>query len=264
MINNKKFYKDYPIVLGLCGKAATGKTSVAEKIVPKAQLNSVITDNIVWDHIFFALPLYELASVRRSILGWREKDRQLFSIHEIIYDIFGSNALGTIPSYEDFTRLVNDVYNLPIEPEGYKPRSFLQKAGDLCRFYDEDCFAKWGTIKANKIFKNYAKTPDYLDNENPMCVIISDVRFENEAKAILNQPNGIIVCYEASDGVRNDRMINRDGHMMTAEQMNHKSEQQIDLIKEHAYAIINTDNFSVEDQTRETMKLVQSFTDVYA
>ena len=57
---DKKYHKDYPIVIGLAGKAATGKTSVAEKIVPKAQINSV-SNHIVWDHIFFALPLYELA-----------------------------------------------------------------------------------------------------------------------------------------------------------------------------------------------------------
>ena len=111
---DKKYHKDYPIVIGLAGKAATGKTSVAEKIVPKAQINSV-SNHIVWDHIFFALPLYELASVKKNTLGVRQKDRQLFSIHEIVYDIFGSNAIGSIPSYEAFTKLVNDIYELPIE-----------------------------------------------------------------------------------------------------------------------------------------------------
>ena len=53
MIKDKKFYKDYPIVIGLAGKAATGKTSVAEKIVPKAEV-SPVSNHVKWDHLFFA------------------------------------------------------------------------------------------------------------------------------------------------------------------------------------------------------------------
>lgn len=264
MITDKKFYQDYPIILGLAGKAATGKTSVAEHIVPKAQINKPIIENILWDHIFFALPLYELASAKKNTLGQRQKDRQLFAIHEVVYDIFGKSALGSVPSYEQFCELVKDIYNLPIEPEGIKPRSFLQKAGDLCRAYDEQCFAKWGIIKASKIFRDHMYTEEYLDNSTPMCVIISDVRFENEAAMIAKQPNGIVICYEASDDIRSQRMMKRDGQLMTGEQMNHKSELQIELVKQYSSAIINTDNMSIEEQTKQTLKLVQSFTDVYA
>ena len=260
---DKKYHKDYPIVIGLACKAATGKTSVAEKIVPKAQINSV-SNHIVWDHIFFALPLYELSSVKKNTLGVRQKDRQLFSIHEIVYDIFGSNAIGSIPSYEAFTKLVNDIYELPIEEEVIKPRTFLQKAGDLCRQHDEQCFANWGVLKSNKIYREYMKSPEYVDNDNPLCVIISDVRFENEAKSILKQPNGMIICYEASEDIRGERMIKRDGYKMTSAQMNHKSEQEIDIVKDMASAIINTDNLTIEEQTAETIKIVQSLTDVYA
>jgi dephospho-CoA kinase len=98
----------------------------------------------------------------------------------------------------------------------------------------------------------------------PMAIIISDVRFENEAKKILDQPNGLIICYEASDEIRNERMMRRDGHAMTPEQMNHRSEQEIDLIKEKASAIINTDNLNIAEQALATTNLVQTFTDVYA
>lgn len=264
MLTDKKFYREHPIILGLAGKAATGKTSVAENIVPKAQINSIFKDNIAWDHIFFALPLYELASIKKNILGLRQKDRQLYAIHEIVYDIFGGNALGTIPDYDNFTRLVKDIYSMNIEPEGVKPRSFLQKAGDICREYDENVFANWGIIKALKIFRNHTKTSEYLDSDTPMCIIISDVRFENEALAIAKQPNGIVICYEASDDIRNERLIKRDGQPMSDKQMMHRSEQEIDLIKQYSSGIINTDNLSIEEQTIETMKFIQSFTDVYA
>ena len=145
-----------------------------------------------------------------------------------------------------------------------KPRSFLQKAGDLCRAYDEDCFAKWGVLKANKLFRSHMKTPEYEDQDMPMAIIISDVRFVNEAKKILSQPNGLVICYEASDEVRNQRMMKRDGYIMTPEQMNHRSEQEIDLIKENASAIINTDNLNIAEQALATTNLIQTFTDVYA
>ena len=264
MIEKKKFYPDYPIVLGLAGKAATGKTSVAESIVPKAQINKPVYNNISWDHIFFALPLYELASIKKNTLGQRQKDRQLFSIHEVVYDIFGASALGSIPTYDDFYQLVKDIHNLPIEPEGIKPRSFLQKAGDLCRAHDSECFAKWGIIKTSKMFREYMSTQEYIEQETPLCVIVSDVRFENEAAMIAKQPNGIIVCYEASDEVRSQRMMKRDGQVMTVEQTMHKSELEMHLVKEYASAIIDTDGLSIEQQSQETIKLVQSFTDVYA
>jgi hypothetical protein len=51
---------------------------------------------------------------------------------------------------------------------------------------------------------------------------------------------------------------------MTSAQMNHKSEQEIDLVKDMASAIINTDNLTIEEQTAETIKIVQALTDVYA
>lgn len=260
---NKKFYPDHPIILGLAGNAGTGKTSVAEKIVPKAQVNP-LNNHIVWDHIFFTLPLYEIASIKKNSLGIRQKDRQLFGIHEALYDLFGGNALGNIPSYDDFTKLVKDMHNLPIEPEGIKPRSFLQKAGDLCRSYDPDCFAKWLIFKSLKSFRTYTSTDEYQDNMTPMCIIVSDVRFKNEADRILVQPNGFVVCYEASDETRNQRILKRDGVLMTEDQKNHISENEIDLVKSVASAIINTDDLSIEDQVKQTIKLVESFTDVYA
>jgi len=260
---NIKYNHNDPIVLGLAGKAATGKTSVAEHIVPKAQIN-VNNSDIVWDHIFFALPLYELASAKKDIVGLRQKERQLYSIHNIIYDIYGASALGNIPDYEDFISLVNDVYNLPISAEGIKPRSFLQKVGDMCRAYDADCFAKWAERKTKNLYKNYIKNSELEDNNNPFCVIISDVRFLNEAETIKSMPNGMIVCYDASDEIRNERIYNRDGLHMTEEQKNHRSEQEIDMIKDIADLVLDTDNLSIQQQTKETIEIVRSLVSINA
>jgi len=263
MIRSFSYNKEHPIIIGLAGKAATGKTSVAEKIVPKGSI-SVASDKMAWDHIFFALPLYELANIRKNIEGINKKNRQLFSIHQAIFDIYGGNATGSIPSYEEFVSLVSQIYSMPIEPEGIKPRTFLQTAGDLCRSYDEDCFSKWAIDKAKKLFRSYVNTDLYEETESPMCVIISDVRFLNEAETILKQPNGIVICYEASDQTRNERLLKRDGRLMTEEQSLHKSEKQIDLIKEIADVIIHTDTLSIEEQVNKTVEFINNTIGQYA
>lgn len=260
----KNYHKDHPIIVGLAGKAATGKTSVAEGIVPKGSINSPIRNGIFWDHIFFALPIYELASIRKNILGARQADRQLFAIHETVYDIFGKTALGSIPSYDDFTKLVKDIMDLPVDSANYKPRSFLQKAGDLCRQYDPECFAKWGILKATRLFFQYTRTELYEESEMPMAVIISDVRFKSEADSILKQPNGIIICYETSDEIRNERMMKRDGHLMTTDQKNHQSEQQMEYIKSVSSAIIDSSTLTVEEQTEKTLDIISQYTKAYA
>lgn len=249
-----------PIILGLAGKAATGKTSVAEAIVPKAQIN-VEHEDMIWDHIFFALPLYEMATIRHSIKGLRERDRQLYSLHSVVYDLFGGTPIGNVPPYEDLIALVSGIYSMKIEPEDTKPRSFLQKTGDICRALDEDCFAKWAIMKSKSLFNNYIRGNDDI---KPFCVIVSDVRFVNEAEHILAQPNGILVCYEASDEVRDARILGRDGRYMTDEQKNHKSEKQIDLVRDLASAIINTDNMSIQEQTKQTIEAVNAQFGVYA
>ncbi len=37
-----------------------------------------------------------------------------------------------------------------------------------------------------------------------MAIIISDVRYPNEAAAIQKQPNGIVICFDASDETLNN------------------------------------------------------------
>ena len=250
-----------PIIIGFAGKAGSGKTSVAENIIPKGSIET-FKYGIKWDHIFFALPLYELSAVRRNIMGDREQSRKLYAIHEVLYDIFGSSSIGKIPNYDDFIEMVYDLYSLPIEPEGVKPRTFLQNAGDICREFDTDCFTNWGIRKAKSIYRKHiidsrliAKDESYEEDQK-IAIIISDVRFENEAQAILDQPNGILVCFDASEETLNDRIIKRDGQSMNSEQISHKSEQYIDSIKKMATIVINTDNMNVEQQTSETLKLI--------
>jgi deoxyadenosine/deoxycytidine kinase len=254
-MENMSFKKEMPIIIGLAGKAGSGKTSVAEHLVPKGSVDT-FQYGYKWDHIFYALPLYELASIKRSIRGMNEKNRQLYAIHDVLFNIYGGSSIGIIPDYDSLVSRVHQIYDLEIEPEGVKPRTFLQKAGDICRQGFEDCFSMWGIFKSMNIYNSYYKSLEEDEEEAPFIVLISDVRFENEAKRILSQPNGIVVCFDASEDTLNERIFKRDGRMMSSDQQSHRSEQEIDMIKSIATCIINTDNMTIEEQAKATMAAV--------
>ena len=243
-----------PIIIGLAGKAGSGKTSVAEHIVPKGSIE-IIKDNTKWDHIFYALPLYEMASIKKNTKGLRENSRKLYALHEVLYDVYGSSSIGHVPDYPEFIKLVNDINNLPIEPEGIKPRKFLQNAGDLCREFYPDCFASWAINKAKKIYREAMRSLDEAEDRN-VVVLISDVRYLNEARTILEQPNGFVICFDATQDVLNQRLMKRDGKLMNEDEMAHSSEKQIDYIKNIASAIINTNDLDLDQQTAKTIEII--------
>lgn len=242
-----------PIILGISGLAGTGKTSVAEAIVPKGRVAT--ESDMVWDHIFFALPLYELASIKSNVRGLRQRDRMLYEIHSVLYELYGGSPIADVPDYDDLTKLVHDIYNLPIEYD-IKPRTFLQKAGDLCRELRADCFASWAVSKAKSLHREYLRETAEED-QLPFIVIISDVRFTNEAEAIVSQDNGILLNFSASDNVRFERLMSRDGYLMSQEQRNHKSENEMDAVKGLAHAIIDTDNLTISEQTEIAVNYIR-------
>lgn len=245
--------KNQPIIIGLAGKAGSGKTSVAESIVPKGSIET-IKYGIKWDHIFYALPLYEMASIKKNIQGLNQKRRRMYAIHEALYDLYGGTSLGDIPEYEELTSMVEEIYSMPIEPEGIKPREFLQKAGDVCRKNSPDCFARWAIIKSSRIYRSYVNQVPEDEQPYPMVVLISDVRYPNEAEHILKQPNGVVICFDASIETLNERIFKRDGKSMKPEHLSHPSENGIEEVKKMSTIVINTDCMSLEDQTEETLK----------
>lgn len=245
--NNKQ-----PIIIGLAGKAGSGKTSVAESIVPKGSLETT-KYGIKWDHIFYALPLYEMASIKKNIKGHNEKNRKLYAIHDVLFDLYGRSTLGDIPDYETMCSMVNEIYQMDIESEGTKPRSFLQKSGDICRQSAPDCFARWAIMKSSRAYRDYVRQIPEGQDYNPMAIIVSDVRCKNEAEHILKQPNGFIVCYEASKETLDGRLVKRDGVLMDETHSSHYTENGIEDIKSIASLTIDTNNMTLEEQTKETL-----------
>ena len=242
----KTFDPDYPIILGLCGKAGTGKTSVAEYIVPNYSVK--FTPQATWDHLFFAMPLYEMASIKRGTLGDLRADRVAYRIHDTLLDLFGASPMFGAPKYDELVTLVKDIATAPIPMDDeIKPRDFLQQTGIACRAIKETCFAEWAV---KKVYSRMNTLQDAQVEDLPFIGIISDVRFVNEAEAIAKQPNGLVIKFEASEKVREKRLFERDGHHMTEEQKNHISER-VELIDPaNIYSVIDTDNLTIQEQAK--------------
>lgn len=258
----KRLSDTSPIIVGLCGLAGTGKTSVARGFVPLANATEILFDEnlegrnnvrLVLDHLFFAMPLYEMASIKTKTSGEFEKDRVRYALHDVLSDLFGKSPLYGAPPYCELVELVEWVADLPIEPEEYKPRTFLQRAGMMCREYNKEAFVKWCD---RKIKLNAAP---YLEEEIPHLTFLSDMRMENEAEWVASQPNGVIVKYTASDDVRFDRLERRDGTLMTPEQRAHVSEREVESIVPHIE--IDTTHLDIEAQAKETTAAINDFFD---
>jgi hypothetical protein len=195
-----------------------------------------------------------MASIKKNIQGLNQKRRKMYAIHDVLYDLYGGSSLGNVPEYEKLNEMVQEIYSMPIEPEGIKPRDFLQKAGDICRSVEPDCFARWAIIKSSKIYRSYLKDLNEDEQPNPVAVLVSDVRYLNEAEHILKQPNGIVVCFEASTETLNERLFKRDGKLMDEKHSSHPSENGIEQVKNISTIVINTDGMSLEEQSEFTLK----------
>lgn len=257
-MDKKSFNPNYSAILGLCGKAGTGKTSVANMIVPKAQIALVQEDDeapiIELDHLFFAMPLYELASIKRHITGEKARDRMHFEVHNVLLDLFGGSPLYGVPPYKEFVNVVETIVDMPIERNlDKKPRTFLQNAGSLCREIDPDCFVNW----VKKTIKKRGAAA--IEKDRDYICIVSDIRMPNEAKMIAYQTNGIVIRFDASDSVRKDRLYNRDGFLMSAEQASHVSENVESIPDEYISASLDTDDLTLESQTAATKKLLNEY-----
>jgi dephospho-CoA kinase len=252
--------KNMPAVIGLAGKAGSGKTSVAEQICPKATIASLksdeLTAGIIWDHIFYALPLYEMFVIKGTIRGLNEKSRKKHAIHNVLYDLYGGTPIGNMPDYDIMTEKVNKIYNTPVEFGDIKPRSFLQKVGDICREGYPNCFAEWAIIKSTKLYRSYVSSLEEGQEPSFFCVIISDVRCPNEVSSIQKLPNGRVIYYSATEKTLNERLLKRDGRLPTEEHRLHPTELLSDQIKEKADFIIETDNLTIEQQAEATLSVL--------
>jgi hypothetical protein len=250
-MTDKRFNPDYPVVLAICGEAGTGKTTLADKLAPPASTGTPI-DGVVWDHIFFAAPLYEMVTIRTKIEGEDRRERILYELHQVLLDVFGNSPLYGAPPYDKLVEMVKHIAEMPVETQG-KPRSFMQAAGAFCRAYDSDCFVK----RTNRIIKLLGLNAPTDTNEDPipLVVVVSDLRQGNEAEMIAEHPNGIVVRLLATEEERRTRLRLRDGKEITQEQLNIDDAQLATVPTDVCDHLVDTNELT-EDEVADTVRRI--------
>lgn len=239
-----------PIIVGLSGNAGVGKTITARGMAKQGIVGIEESSRLIWDHSFFALPIYEFASIRRDIEGESRVQRQLYETMKTLLKMFPSPIYGA-PHFNILVDLTQHIVNAPISLNSDdKPREFLQLVGDLCREQKADVFAAY----IERLFKSrgaemLSEYPDY-----EYIMLVSDLRYPNEAEMIMKQERGLVIKLEASDEVRQERLIKRDGKPMTSEQSAHSSEQFVNITPFDIS--LDTDNLSVEDQILDVRNMI--------
>lgn len=253
------FNVDEPVCVGFSGKAGSGKTYTAKLLIPQQTFMYGDVEKfpaVVWDHYWFSAPLYEMANVKTTIEGVDQKNRKLYMLHEII-----SSLMSQRISYDDLIELVYDIYAMPCEIEGAKPRTFLTSASDLCKREYTDCFVDFVKRKVRNDYLNLLGDVERNDQEMPWYVaVISDVRYPSEALMVKNHPNSLLIKFETSEDVRNQRLMNRDGVTLTPTQGQHTSEMEFENIPDEWYDfIIDTDSLTLEEQTSRVYNILKEY-----
>jgi hypothetical protein len=248
------FSSSNPTYVGFCGPAGSGKTSTAKTIVPSSSFSfygdvtkSDNYDSILWDHFWFAMPLYEISNYRLMTEGMNVKDRIMYGVHEVL-----NNVMQRRISYDDLIELVYDVYAAPCVVEGTKPRSFLQSVGSMCRNLYKDCFTDYIKYKVYNTYKTISAEYERIDMDTPpYLAIISDVRMPNEAAMIKAQSSNLLIKFTASEKILKDRLMDRDGILLTSSQSNHESEKGVNEIPDEWFdLILDTSDMTVEKQAQ--------------
>lgn len=239
------------IVVGFHGLAGTGKTSTADLLCPGHQI--AWDHGYAWNHLVLAGPLYEMFTIRKGIEGLMRYDRIRYQLHALLLDLLGENPLFSGVTYNELLALVEKVADYPLDiTSDAKPRDFLLDIGQACRALNPDCFVEYAQ-------KSMKRTTQILLEDAPKVIVhmISDVRMENEAQAILDQPHGMVIEFTAEHQERMRRLYNRDGRYPTAEHMNHITESGLDpeLITES----IDTTLYNPQEQAQLAKSAILSY-----
>lgn len=234
-----------PLYVGFSGPAGSGKTSTANLIAPGGpRLGGY--QPVVFDHYYLARPIYDIVGIKRQTLGDDRDSRILYGLHDVV-----SELLGRRPDFEDLIELVYDLHAMDAGNEGDpKPRTFMQTVGDMCRSHYVDCFVDAVLRRAEAEYKDLDATYEAAELDAPInFVLISDTRRLNEFDKLAEQGNAIFIRLEASREVLEERLLERDGTVMTPEQWDHATEREANEIpKDRFDLVLNTDYLSLEGQ----------------
>lgn len=267
---------DMPVVLGLAGGYATGKTSTANAFAPKGRIiqpGQRHEMNIFWDHLYFAMPLYRMASAARDMDGPLALDRLRYEVHKTIIEAFNESPLYGGPGYHELVEMVEAIVRIPVPDEG-KPREFLQKVGtDIGRAYDQNIWVRWMRREIMQKFYTFSHenkrqdpccdhncTSPLLDRPEPRYgVVLSDCRFANEVNLVKAFPEHVMIKFVSNGDKVLELDEKRGSRTMSPEQATHTSELGLTEVPDKEYdAIIDISDLSLEEQVKETKLVIQS------
>jgi cytidylate kinase len=275
------FNDSKPIILGIAGKAGTGKSTIGSYLAPMGRIASSFQQEnegfypIFWDHLSFAMPLYRISSIRTGIQGSNRDDRIKYEILDTVLDSFGKSPLFGAPPFQNLIQMVNQLATYPCPQDGSKPRAFLQYAGDVFREEDSHVLIKLMARKIRDINTRFRQDVDQVladhDEEGtdevliPKVpgIVVTDVRTRDEAAFLLQQENIILIKLECDDATRFARLSERDGEgIETLTTRNHETEQQLNTIPDDWFnVIIDTTEMDATEMVTVIHTLGQHFVD---
>lgn len=226
----------------ISGKAGAGKTTAAIGLCGDAtRVQTKQGNNIIeWDQMALAAPIKEVLSIKKNLI--KEKDRRLYQIHSIVSGLYSDSPLYGAPPYADLVKLVHEIDAMELGSYSDNYRKFQQKMGDAIRSIDPDAFNKTLYNKAlSKVgeIKKMTEECELQGLDYHRVLLISDMRFDNEAQFFKDKFGVRIYGLRASKNVRQARLAARDGGIITKKESKHKSENGID--KKYVDLTINTD-----------------------
>lgn len=249
------YVDDKPIVLGLAGEGGTGKTATANVLAPPARMQGPSQNDIWWEPLAAAAPLYEMASILQMTEGDKEFDRKAYAIHAVLVDLFGMPAFGA-PPYEEVVELVYDLCCAP-PPVGEKPRTFLQDTGTRVRELMPDCILGWMGRKVLSLNAFFRQEHSAMDPMPMFGVVLSDLRMENEVAWVRSTINGVAIKLTCDPEVRQERISKRDGVGMSDTQRQHATETWVASSLDDCFdAVIDTTSLKLSQQVSSVLDVV--------
>jgi len=157
---------------------------------------------------------------------------------------------GVSLQFADFLKHITYcLFNINPNRHTKKSRQLWQKIGAFMRSIDENAWV-------NYLIKNYHTNYDEFD-----YVVVSDIRYPNEAKAVLDE-GGIVIVLHVDDDVRRKRIEKRDKIKFSDEEWKeinqHESEINVDLIGKmdvkHIYITPNDDINAVNSKVQKFIR----------
>lgn len=212
-------------IIGISGKIGSGKNYLAEQLVKELHKLGYTTEEA------------SFASSLRNELNRIIKTIKVDVIDETPYDqiiqhVQEIHRMGAGDAETLFEMMVDDIVNI----EGLNAYSRTESIRRALQFLGTDIRRKTDNQYWVNAFHKNLPEADFI--------IVTDVRFPNEADSIINN-DGVMLRLNISQELINERIKNRDGLKYSDEALTHPSELALDAYNSFDYIV--TDGYNPHD-----------------